>query len=160
MKEYINDNTIIKDELYNAFKESVSCPLCLSSLINPVMCMKCQNVFCKKCINEWSKKDDKCVNRCTEPNYQKCIGKNDILSKLKFKCEACGNIIKYDEAKKHLSTCYPDKKFDDENTMGNQTQTQTQTNRPPKFEKISKDEIERLKGEGKDVTYISGKKKN
>ena len=158
MEEYINENTIVKDELYNAFKESVSCPLCLSILINPVMCMKCQNVFCKKCINDWSKKDNKCPNRCTDPNYQKCIGKNDILSKLKFKCQACGNIIKYDDAKKHLSSCYPDKKFDDENTI--ETQTPIKTTKPPKFEKISKDEIERLKGEGKDVTYISGKKKN
>ena len=30
MENYINENTIIKDELYNAFKESVTCPLCLS----------------------------------------------------------------------------------------------------------------------------------
>ena len=157
MEKYVNDNTIIKDALYNAFKETVSCPLCLSILINPVMCMKCQNVFCKKCINEWSKKDDKCPNRCNEPNYQKCLGKNDILSKLKFKCEACGNIIKYDESKNHLKSCYPDNNFEEENTIENQTQTQSI--RATKFAKISKDEIEKLKNEGKEVNYITGKKK-
>ena len=35
--------------------------------------------------------------------------KNDILSKLKFKCEVWGKIIKYDDAKKHLSSCCPEK---------------------------------------------------
>ncbi len=138
MEKYVNDNTIIKDDLYNEFKESVYCPLCLSILIYPVMCMKCQNVFCNKCINQWSKKDKKCPNRCKDPNYQKCLGKNDILSKLKFKCEACGNTFKYDESKKHLKSC-------------------TQSNRATKFEKISKDKIEQLKNEGKEVNYITGK---
>ena len=159
MEEYINDNTIIKDEIYIAFKESVTCPLCLSILINPVMCMKCQNVFCKNCINEWTKKDDKCPNRCTEPNYQKCLGKNDILSKLKFKCEACENIIKYDEAKKHLKSCYPDKIFEEKNNIENQIQTQSTSIRSTKFEKLSKDEIDKLKREGKEITEITGKDK-
>ena len=155
MEEYINNNTIVKDELYNAFKESISCPLCLNILINPVMCMKCQNVFCKKCINIWSKNNDKCPNKCIEPNYQRCLGKNDILSKLKFKCEECQNIIKYDEAKNHLSSCYPEKEFNEENTIENENKV----SKTSKFEKISKDEIEKLKNEGNDVTYISGKNK-
>ena len=34
--------------------------------------------------------------------------KIDILTKIK-KCEVCGKIIKYDDAKKHLSSCCPEK---------------------------------------------------
>ena len=158
MENYINENTIIKDELYNAFKESVTCPLCLSILINPVMCMKCQNVFCKKCVGDWSKKDEKCPNRCTEPNYQRCLGKNEILSKLKFKCETCGNNYKYEEAQKHLNSCYPGQINEEENKIENNNNKLTKTE--PKFEKISRDEIERLKKQGNDVTYITGKRKN
>ena len=162
MENYINENTIIKDELYNAFKESVTCPLCLSILISPVMCMKCQNVFCKRCINDWTKKDQKCPNRCTEPNYQRSIGKNEILSKLKFKCEACGNNYKYDEAQKHLNSCYPEQIKEDENKIeNNENKTENNENKvttnEPKFEKISRDEIERLKRQGNDVTYITSK---
>ena len=156
MENYINENTIIKDDLYNAFKESVTCPLCLSILINPVMCMKCQNVFCKRCINDWTKKDEKCPNRCTEPNYQRCLGKNEILSKLKFKCETCGNNYNYEEAQKHLNSCYPGQIKEDEIKIENNEKTTNE----PKFEKISRDEIEKLKRQGNDVTYITGKKKN
>ena len=46
MKQYINDNTIVKHELYNAFKKSI-----LFSLFNlifySVMSINCQNVYCK-----------------------------------------------------------------------------------------------------------------
>ena len=104
MEEYINDYTIVEDEIYNLFKETVNCSLCLSILINPVICMKCQKVFCKKCVDDWSKKDDKCPNRCVNPNYQKSIGKNDILSKLKFKCKKCGNKAYYDDIKIHIDS--------------------------------------------------------
>ena len=157
MENYINENTIIKDELYNAFKESVTCSLCLSILINPVMCMKCQNVFWKKCVSDWSKKDEKCPNGCTEPNYQRCLGQNEILSKLKFKCETCGNNYKYEEAKNHLNSCYPGQINEEENKIENSNNKITINE--PKFEKLSSDEIERLKRQGNDVTYITGKMK-
>ena len=66
--------------------------------------MKCQKAFCKKCVDDWSKKDDKCPNRCVNPNYQKSIGKNDILSKLKFKCHKCNNIVYYNNMQKHIDS--------------------------------------------------------
>ena len=142
MENYINENTIIKDELYNAFKESVTCPLCLSILINPVMCMKCQNVFCQKCVGDWSKKDEKCPNRCTEPNYQRCLGKNEILSKLKFKCESCKMILEYNDAKIHKDKCCGGF-IDSYEIMDKPFDSITPTKLP--LQKLSKEEIDNLK---------------
>ena len=75
MEELINDKTIIKNELYNVFKDSITCPLCLNILINPVMCLHCQNAFCKKCIDNWSKNSQKCPKRCDNPNIKKVLAK-------------------------------------------------------------------------------------
>ena len=182
MEELINDNTIIKNDLYNMFKSSIECSLCLNILINPVMCLNCQNAFCKKCIDNWSKNSEKCPNRCDNPNYQKCIGKNDILSKLLFKCKGCDNPIEYDNVRKHYSTCCPDKipiekeennkieennkveeknKVEENNKMEEKKKVEENNNiqKKSKFEKISRDEIEILKNKGNEFAYITGKTK-
>ena len=169
MEEYINNNTIVKDAVYNAFKGAIICPLCSNVLIDPIMCTKCQKVYCQRCINEWSKKEKKCPNNCDELKIQKCIGKNDILFKLNFKCEACGKNFNYEEAIKHLKKCYPDKKFPEEkieengkengieniieNKIVNQNKNQT------KFEKLSEEETNKMKNELKDAINITSKKK-
>ena len=147
-----NVNTIVKDEIFNVFKDTISCPICSSIIISPFMCMKCQKVFCEKCINDWSKKEKACPNKCQEPKYQNCTGKNDILAKLKFKCKACRKIYSYEEAISHLKKCYPDKKFPEEEKKQEQKVKS-------KFQKIDRKEIEKLKDQGVDVTYITGKKK-
>ena len=161
MDEFMNDDTIVKDEIYNAFKDSISCPLCLSILINPVMCIKCQNVYCKKCADDWSKKSEKCPNRCDNPDYQKSIGKKDILSKLKFKCKKCGNTFQYENIEKHYNTCSSDKNTSEENKLkedNNKIEETTNTKTVSKFEKISREQMDKLKKEGNDITYITGKK--
>ena len=150
MEEYINTNTIIKDEIYNAFKDSITCPLCFSILISPVMCMKCQNVYCKKCTDNWSKDHPKCPNKCTDPNYQRCIGKNDILSRLKFKCQNCETIINYDNIQKHYGSC---KKNNKEKSKSESIETPLGS----KLTKISIEEIEKFKQEGNEITFITGK---
>ena len=159
MEEYINEETIIEDEFYKKFKESVICPLCLNILINPLMCIKCQNVYCKKCIDMWSKKDDKCPNRCIEPNFQRSLAKNEILSTLKFKCKECGKNIYYDDAKKHHDSCCPDTISNDINIIWDYvTPTPSNETKKPQIEKIGKEEIEQLKKEGKEIIHITGKK--
>ena len=151
MEEYINNDTIIKDEIYNLFKDTITSPLCFSILINPVMCMKCQKVYCKKCIDNWCKEHPKCPNQCTDPNYQRSLGKNDILSKLKFKCEKCENIIEYDNAKKHFESCKMDKKGHSNSSI--------ETPMKGKLTKISTEDIEKLEKEGNEITNILGKVK-
>ena len=109
MEGYINKDTIIENELSKIYISFSICPLCNNILIKPFMCMKCQKNYCKKCIDNWSKKSQKCPEGCIDPNYQNSIGNNDILSQLKFRCIGCGNEISYDEAQKHHDTCCPDK---------------------------------------------------
>jgi hypothetical protein len=158
MEEYINEDTIIEDEIYNIFKDTVTCPLCLGILLNPVICMKCQNVFCKKCADDWSKKDSKCPNRCVEPNYQISVGKNDILSKLKFKCKKCSNTVYYDDMKKHIDSNCKENIAKEKKTNDNNNDSTTEQ-RESKLQKIGIEEVAQLKKEGKDLTYITGKNK-
>ena len=111
MESYINKETIVKNEIYKAFKDDINCPICLDILTEPQMCMNCQNVYCKKCIEEWSKRNNKCPNRCDNPNYKRSLEKAKTLSKLKFKCQKCGTNFLYDEIKKHSDECKKYKKI-------------------------------------------------
>ena len=47
LRDYINDKTVIKDEIYKNFEYSVTCSICSEIMINPMMCMNCQTVYCK-----------------------------------------------------------------------------------------------------------------
>ena len=161
MEEYINEETLIENDYYNTFKDSVICPLCLCILIEPVMCMKCQNVFCKKCVSSWEKKDDKCPNRCIEPNYQTSKEKIVILSNLQFKCKDCKMAFKYNEVEKHKQICcaellqtYEIIDIPNDNTFS----SCANTNSSGKFKKISKEEMHNLKNEGNEITYFTSKK--
>ena len=152
MEEYINKNTIIENEIYIAFKESVTCPLCLNILINPVMCMNCQKNFCKRCIDSYSQKNSKCPNECSEPKYQISLGKNEILSKLKFKCKKCETQFQYDEAQKHNDCCDPDKSLSSQTEAQGDSCDDPNKNLPnqeipqkPRMEKLTRDEIDDLK---------------
>lgn len=146
MEKYINDESVIKDVIYNTFKELIICPLCFNILIDQMMCMKCQNVYCKKCIDQWKEKDNKCPNRCENPNYQRSLGKKDILSKLKFKCLNCENEIEYEKIQSHYNSC-PDKN----NLRKKMKKKKSQ------FHRLSFEESSKLKKEGKDIIYITCK---
>ena len=148
MEEYANNDTIIKDDIFNLFKDSVTCFLCHSILIKPMMCMVCQTNFCKKCIDIRSLNNNNCPKGCENPDYKESLGKKDILSKLKFKCVGCSNKIPYDEILKHHESCCPDKKTSD---------MVTPTPNPSKIKRVSTEEIDALKEEGKELTYITGK---
>ena len=154
MEEYINDDTVIEDEVYNEFKDFVTCSLCLCILKDPVMCMKCQNVFCRSCANDWAKKDDKCPNRCPNPNYQKCRAKNEILSKFKFKCPSCGLILKYNDTKEHKSKCCAEL-LQQYEIIDNFKETPTPSDE--KIGRLSRDEIVKLNKNGNTVSYINSK---
>ena len=142
MEKYININTIIEDSIYDIFKNSIICPLCNNILIDPMMCMKCQNAYCKKCIDDWNKNNEKCPKGCEAPNYSKSIGKNDILSKLKFRCVGCGEEIEYDNAEKHHESCCPGVNFDNSTKI-------------PRLKRLNSTQTNKLKKEGKEMTYIT-----
>ena len=148
MEEYINIHTLIEDEISKMFKDSVACPLCLNILIDPIICMECQKVFCKKCIEGWSKKNKNCPNDiCKSPKYQVCIGKKEILTILKFKCLKCGEQIGYFDAKNHHNICCPE-----------QISSEVMQNEPIlKMEKISIEEVDSLRRKGVKIKIITSK---
>ena len=145
MDEIININTLVKDDISNLFKDSIICPICNSVLIDPMLCMKCQKTFCKKCIDSYPNNNEECPNKCSEPYYQKSIGKNDILSKLKFNCKKCGGEYYYHEIKSHYNSC-------DSNNSSNKIDNKKHLKR------LSIENVYNIKRKSQNLTYITGKK--
>ena len=112
MEQYINEDTIIKNEIYELFKENIICPICKGLIIEPVICLNCQNIFCKKCIEVLQKKGSSCPNKCQNSTIRDVIGKNNFITKFKFRCiKGCGAEIMFDDIKNHYNTnCLSEKK--------------------------------------------------
>ena len=151
MENFINNDTVIKDEIYNVFKDSLYCSICFNIFIEPIMCIKCQNSFCKQCIDKME--GIKCPNKCEEPNYQKSNSKYDILKNLKFKCKYCKTIIDYNDAENHKNICCTDlidsyEIIDDLPIISPKKRIQ----------KLTPEQMNILKKENEDVTYINSKK--
>lgn len=106
LNDYINEDNVEKDQLYESIKETIFCPICRNIMIKPVMCMNCQNNYCRSCINRWSYIKDYCPNKCKNAEYKNSLVISNILSKLNFKCKDCLTIINYEKMEKHvLSKC-------------------------------------------------------
>lgn len=106
LEDYINEDNVEKDQLYESIKETIFCPICRNIMIKPVMCMNCQNNYCRSCIEQWSNIKDYCPNKCKNADYKSSLIIGNILSKLNFKCKDCLNVINYEKMEKHvLSKC-------------------------------------------------------
>ena len=104
-ENFLSEN-IIKDAVYESIKDYIFCPICLNIKYHPVMCMKCQNTFCKKCIEKWDINRKGCPYKCISPNYKYSLLAGNMLSKLNFKCSECSKIINYEQVERHyLSKC-------------------------------------------------------
>ena len=120
LKEYINEDSVIKDEIYNSIKDSIICQICRDIIIIPMMCMECPNSFCLKCIEKWNYRNKTCPNRCRNPNYKFNKQLFNILSKLTFECINCNNNINYEEMIKHFySKCGKEEVDNKEFTLDN-----------------------------------------
>ena len=149
MDEIININTVVKDKTFNEFINSIICPICQNIMINPVLCFKCQASFCQKCIDDWCKiNNENCPNRCNKPNYQRSFDKEKLLSKFKFKCKKCERAYYYDEIRMHYNKC------DSSTNMNNFT---SNIKAEKKLLHLSEKEIDKIKKNGEDITYIKSK---
>ena len=139
MEEYINDDTVIKNEVYQAFPEElIICQICKHLMIEPVICLKCQHCYCKKCFDECNKKNETCPNKCNAPIFNNVIEKNRLITKLKYRCKkGCGVILSYDEIKEHYSSNCLDKKS--------------------KISVMSAKQVAELKKQNKNIEYVSSK---
>jgi hypothetical protein len=105
MEEYINENTIIKDEIYKAFKDNIYCCSCKHLMIEPVMCSECQSTFCKNCLEKSMEKRKSCPNKCENSSFIKINEKNNSITKCKFKCiKGCKKEISFHDIKEHYSS--------------------------------------------------------
>ena len=106
LRKYICEKNVIKDALYESVENSISCLICLDIIIEPIECMSCHHSFCNSCIHKWLSNKKICPNRCRNTNFQNSSEINKLLSKIKFNCKKCKNVIFYDEMIKHyLSKC-------------------------------------------------------
>ena len=80
LENYINEKNVVNQDFYNEIKDSIICPICKDLMINPMMCMNCQNCFCKKCIQNWASINKRCPNRCENPGYKRSIQINQLLT--------------------------------------------------------------------------------
>lgn len=119
-EDYFSDDCIVKNELYNSLKSLLTCPLCNNIYKDPLICSNCQSVYCQKCLDNYSKKRD-CPN-CKNNKFSKSILKNELLSKIKYKCKNCKEEVENDNIKAHLeSNC--EKKEDKEKTLAEEYKT-------------------------------------
>ena len=140
MEQYVNEETVIKNELYESLKDNILCQICQCFMIEPIICLNCQNYFCNDCIESWKKKSNLCPLNCENPIYKSVIGKNNLISKLKFKCiKGWGEELLYDNIKEHYnSKC--DKKESQE-----------------KIKFLTSEQVKQLKKKGENIEYMSSK---
>ena len=58
--------------IYEVFNEKFPdfiCQICLFFVIDPVECLTCNSIFCKKCLYEYTLYSKRCPNRC-DINYR------------------------------------------------------------------------------------------
>jgi hypothetical protein len=107
--DYLDERNVANIEFYNTVKDDIFCPICQSILIKPLICMRCQNNFCRGCIEIWNNTKsniNSCPFRRKNPEYKYSIQAGNLLSKLNFTCKDCSSIVNYDQMEKHvLSKC-------------------------------------------------------
>jgi len=107
---------IIEDFVFDDNKDlakEVICTICQNIVYDPCSCNTCQNIFCKKCIDQWIKNSHRCPMRCNQSGFFRSqeipkITKN-IINKIKLKCikysEGCNEPVSYENFFKHLKSC-------------------------------------------------------
>ena len=132
MEKYINDRTIVKNDIFKSIKDEIICPKCKFIILEPYYCIDCENNFCKNCTDQ---KNGKCPMGCEGENLK--LKKKNPLVKLRFKCiKGCGAEIKYNDINNHYdSDCL--------------------NNKQANIKFLSKNEMEKIKKEK--ISYIKSK---
>jgi len=137
--EYFSDDCIIEDNLFLALKDLLICPLCSKILKEPYMCSECQNAYCKKCLENYSNLK-RCPNDNKNTKFTHCIQKNDLLSKLKYRCKNCLKEVAQTDIQSHLkSNCKANTHIERQKTLSEMIQTKKE------LIKLSKKEMENKK---------------
>ena len=103
-RNFLTEKNVINSQIYATIKDQIICTICKDIMIAPMICLNCQNSFCKTCIEKWNLLKQNCPFRCKSPNFKKSVTINQLVSKLEFKCEECNATLNYDDMKKHFFT--------------------------------------------------------
>ena len=146
MEKYVNEETLIKDDIFKSLPEDlIICPICTLLMIEPVMCVNCMNHFCKKCTEDWNKKNNTCPNGCQNAILKTQIEKNRLITRLKFKCiKGCGAEIFFSDITNHYNSNCLEKKEKEKNKSES------------KLRILKKEEVAKLK-ENKKIDYFTSK---
>ena len=96
-------------EIFNEKFPDFICQICLYFVIDPVECLTCNSIFCKKCLYEYTLYSKRCPNRC-DINYRPVnrILKN-LINSVKVPCiyyhKGCREILTYEVYYSHLKIC-------------------------------------------------------
>jgi hypothetical protein len=90
----------------------LECAIDMSISLNPVICLKCENIFCQDCVDQWKKKSNTCPMRCEPFDYKEV--KNTLyasqLKKIRLFCafqkNGCIETPLNEEKKDHEIDCY------------------------------------------------------
>ena len=112
MEEYANENTLIRDSLFESLpKDLIFCKRCQCLLKKPVLCINCMKYYCQRCKDEWKSRDGTCPNQCQNPLFRDIIEKDRLINSLNFRCtRGCGAILSIKEMTKHYSSNCLEKK--------------------------------------------------
>ena len=155
MDKYINEETLIKTETFYKHTDQIICQICSCIIIDPVMCLNCQNHYCKQCIEDWQKKKNICPNLCEEPIFKKVIEKNRLIKDMKFRCiKGCGAEIPFDDIEKHYSSnCLENK--DKKNKEDDNKNLKKNDDNSSNIRALSKKEVLELKKNDKNIKYFT-----
>lgn len=112
IKPYLQESDIVKKGDYLKNKGQYTCSLCKKILLNPVMCSKCEKVFCKDCIFDFVMKNNKCFDNCED--FELSIPNNQYMELYKMftlKCKSCNLSFPLMEYYQHNKKCQSNKKM-------------------------------------------------
>ena len=91
--------------------DNLVCPIDSMIPFHPLMCSKCQTIFCEDCLDKWNERNKACPLRC-KPFESIPVESSIIhqqLESIRFKCEnfevGCKQILKYEEKEEHEKNC-------------------------------------------------------
>ena len=107
-ENYFSEDCIVENIYYKTLKDLLICPLCNKLYKEPLMCSNCQKVYCQKCLELKYLKGKICPNNCKNIKFVKSISKNEMLSKIVYKCKNCSKEVMQNDINEHLqSNCHP-----------------------------------------------------
>ena len=134
-EEYFSDDCLEEESYYISIKDLIICPVCSKVFKDPYMCNECTKIYCKKCLGKDSKLKI-CPAENEKRKFSPYLGYDELISKLKYRCKNCLNVVMQSDIKSHLeSNCRHAKEIKREKTLAEIIQTKKE------LIKLSSDEV-------------------